>query len=214
MISTGHRAPARVGLTGGIGSGKSTAAAMFVALGVPVLDLDAVGHRVVESPACLRELAHVFGSDILKHDGTLNHEALARLAFASDDNTRRLNAVVHPRIWRAMEEWLRGLGDGVPYALIEASVLIESGGVSRMDAVVAVLADVATRRHRVCAARGWSMERVNAVMARQCDDVMRRRVADFVLENHGSLAALRRQVVHVHRRLLDRFAFDKPARGE
>ena len=211
---------ALVGLTGGIGSGKSTAAAMFAELGVPVLDLDEVGHRVVVEGDCLRALVQAFGERILDGDGRLDRARLARIAFASDENVRRLNAITHPRIWREMEAWLRGLGDDVTYALIEASVLIESGGASRMDAVVVVLASESTRRRRVREARGWPAARVDAVMARQCTDEARRQVADFVLENDGSLEALRRRVRQVHDSLLARLAphpsrgaIDKAARG-
>jgi len=185
--------PALVGLTGGVGSGKSTAAAMFAALGAPVLDED----------DCRRELVRAFGSDVLRADGSVDREALARVAFASGEHTRRLNAIMHPRIWRAMDAW--AARQRAPWVLIEASVLIESGGVGRMDAIIVVLASADVRLARVRRARGWSEARIRQVMARQCGDEERRRVADFVLDNNGDIEALRRQVAEAHARLSARF---------
>ncbi len=210
-----NRKPALVGLTGGIGSGKSTAAAMFAALGVPVLDLDDVGHRLLDHDDCRRALVRAFGSDVLRADGSLDREALAQAAFATEAQTRRLNAIMHPRIWRAMDAW--AATQRTPWALVEASVLIESGGVARMDAVIVVLARAEIRLARVHQARGWSKARIRQVMERQCGDEERRRVADFVLDNNGDIEALRRQVVKVHERLTTRFgaaAIDKSAAGE
>jgi len=197
--------PAAVGLTGGIGSGKSTAAAMFADLGVPVLDLDRVGNEVVEPGSeGLAALVHEFGKEILLADGCLDRKKLARKCFASKAATERLNGILHPLIWEREETWLAG--QDAPYAVIEASVLIESGGAARMDAVVVVLADMSLRRKRVVELRGLSAERFEAVVARQCGDDERREVADYLIENDADLEALRRQVTQLHETLHRRFA--------
>ncbi|MFQ5344426.1 MAG: dephospho-CoA kinase [Mariprofundus sp.] len=196
--------PHRIGLTGGIGSGKSTVAEMFAELGVPVLDLDRVGQTVVQagSPG-LKKLVEVFGADILNQDGSLNRKALGKYCFTDAERTVKLNAVMHPLIWQAEEDWLRQQqGD---YAVIEASVLLESGGVNRMDAVIVVLADVALRRQRVLCRGRQSEAEFEAVVRRQCDDAERRRVGDYVIDNSSSLEALQQQVQKIHTALQRRF---------
>jgi len=198
--------PHRIGLTGGIGSGKSTVAEMFAALDVPVLDLDRVGQDVVQagSPG-LNKLVKVFGTDVLNQDGSLNRKALGQRCFADAERTAKLNAVMHPLIWQAEEDWLgQQQGD---YVVIEASVLLESGGVGRMDAVIVVLADVALRCQRVLRRGRQSESEFEAVVSRQCDDIDRRRAADYVIDNSGSLTALQQQVLNIHTALQRRFRY-------
>jgi len=189
-----------IGLTGGIGSGKSTLAGMLAGLGVPVLDLDAAGRALHHDADCLQELLRAFGKGILDEAGLLDRQALAALCFADARKTQTLNAIMHPRIRQAEEVWLAG--QQAAYALIEASVLIESGGAARMDAVVVVLADEALRRQRVLASRGMDQARFDAILARQCSDAERCMVADFVIENNAGLAALQESAADLHRRLL------------
>lgn len=197
--------PAAVGLTGGIGSGKSTVAEMFAELGVPVLDLDRVGHEVVRPGSeGLAMLVHEFGKEILLADGRLDRKKLARKCFSSKVATERLNGILHPLIWAQEEEWLAD--QDAPYAVIEASVLIESGGAGRMDAVIVVLAEMSLRRKRAIELRGLSSERFEAVVARQCGDDERRRVADYLIKNDAGLNTLRQQVARLHETLCGRFA--------
>ena len=186
--------PPRVGLTGGIGSGKSTVASMFAALGIAVLDLDRVGHDVVApNSEGLARLVHAFGDDILSATGALDRKKLAQRCFCSDAQVAKLNAIMHPLIWQAEEAWLRRQRSD--YVVIEASVLLESGGVSRMDAVVVVLADEEIRRQRVLARGDRSAAEFDAVVARQCSDADRRQAADFTILNSGTLAQLHQQVL-------------------
>ncbi len=210
-----RHAPARVGLTGGIAAGKSTVARMFAALGAPVFDLDAAGRRVLaEDAAARRELAACFGAEILDAGGMVDRRRLAARAFATEEGAQRLNAIMHPRIWRRMEDWLASLHGDAPYALIEASALIESGGAARMDAVVVVLADRAMRMRRAAARDGRSPEEIARIMARQVDDAARLRAADWVIRNDNGMDALRRQVARVHAALLARFGGDEAAGHE
>ncbi len=190
----------RIGLTGGIGSGKSTVAAMFAELGVPVLDLDKVGHAVLEPGSTgLQQLVEAFGGDILNPDASLNRKELAQRCFSHAEQTKKLNTIMHPLIWQAETAWLQQQqGD---YALIEASVLLESGGVERMDAVIVVLADVGLRRQRVLARGGRNEAEFNAIVKRQVSDTERREAADYVIDNTGSLAALQQQVLTTHHTL-------------
>ena len=196
---------ARVGLTGGIGSGKSTTAAMFSELGVPLLDLDLEGYRLTGSgQKGLTALVEAFGEQILTPDGELDREHLAEKCFASNEGTRRLNEILHPLIWQEEANWL--VGQSSPYAIIEASVLLESGGSGRMDAIVVVLADESVRRRRVLARGSQSSSRFDDILARQCSDAERIQAADIVIRNDSDMDALRRQVEDAHAQLTQRFS--------
>jgi len=191
---------ARVGLTGGIGSGKSTVAKMFSEFGVPVLDLDEIGKHLVSQPDYLAMLVHAFGDRILHTDGRLDRRALARICFSDTEKTKLLNQIMHPSIWETAEAWLSR--QQACYALIEASVLIESGGVSRMDDVVVVLADESVRRKRVLASRDMDVACFDAIIQQQCSDDTRCAAADYVIENHTDLSALHTKVDALHHQLM------------
>jgi len=190
----------RIGLTGGIGSGKSTLAAMLADLGAPVLDLDALGRELHKDADCRAALLAAFGNGILDSSGAVDRGALGRLCFADAEKTATLNSIMHSRIWRREEEWLAA--QQAPYVLIEASVLIESGGAARMDAVVVVLTEVETRRNRVLQQRDMDAQQFEAILARQCDDAARRKAADFLVKNNTDLNALQHAAAHLHRQLL------------
>ena len=195
---------ARIGLTGGIGSGKSTATAMFADLGVPTLDLDQLGRQITPpgSP-CLNQLVDTFGAQILHSDGSLNRKALAQHCFANADETAKLNAIMHPRIQQAEAEW--HAAQQAQYVIIEASVLLESGGAQRMDAIIVVLAELAIRRARVLHRGDRTAEEFETIVQRQCDDQLRRQHADYIIDNSGDRHALQRQVVQLHKQLNGRF---------
>ncbi len=192
--------PHLIGLTGGIGSGKSTVAAIFSEFGVPVLDLDQVGRRLVMTDdECLEQLVATFGKNILQADGCLDRKALARHCFSDADKTARLNAIMHPLIWRKEEEWIRQQQSD--YVIIEASVLLESDGIKRMHAVIIVLADESVRLQRVLLRGHQNKMEFDSIQARQCDDRMRMRMADYVIENNSSVQHLRKQVLMVQKSL-------------
>lgn len=197
------REPLRIGLAGGIGSGKSTVAAMFEQLAVPVLDLDREGHEIVfpGSPG-LTKLIEVFGDSYLNSDGSLNRAALAAHCFSDGDETAKLNAIMHPMIWQAEEQWLQS--QQTPYVVIEASVLLESGGAARMDAVIVVLASEELRLKRVLARGDRDEKSFRAIVARQCSDGLRRSKATYLIENNGSLQELQAQVNAIHRQIIEK----------
>jgi dephospho-CoA kinase len=198
---------ARVGLTGGIGSGKSTVAQMFAGLAVPVLDLDQLGREIV-SPGSkgLKKLISTFGGRFLQSDGCLNRAALAEYCFADADRTARLNGVMHPLIGEAEEQWLKKQSAESLYVVIEASVLLESGGASRMNVVLVVLAEERLRCQRVLARGDRDVEQFKAIVARQCTDDERRCMADIIIENNNSIDALKDSVLKLHEGFLKRFS--------
>ena len=194
------REPLRIGLAGGIGSGKSAVAAMFKQLAVPVLDLDREGHEIVSPGSTgLKKLLKVFGDSFLNSDGSLDRAALAAHCFSDADETVKLNAIMHPMIWQAEEFWLQS--QQTPYVVIEASVLLESGGAARMDTVIAVLANEKLRLKRVLARGDRDEKSFRAIVARQCSDDLRRSKATYLIENNGSLQELQQQVNVIHRQI-------------
>ncbi|MDX8391211.1 MAG: dephospho-CoA kinase [Mariprofundaceae bacterium] len=192
----------RVGLTGGIGSGKTELAKLFSGRRIPLLDLDAVGRALHSDADCITDLVTAFGDGILASDKTIDRRALAAICFADAEKTAQLNRIMHPRIWAQTDAWCAR--QNASYVLIEASVLIESGGASRMDAVIVVLADEVLRRQRVLASRHLDAAQFDAIVRRQCNDADRRQAADFIVENNAGLDALAFQVEALQQKIMAR----------
>jgi len=197
MTQTNTRA---IALTGGIGSGKSTVAKMFADMGVPVLDLDVVGRELLASPKIQSALVGVFGSGIQNEQGAIDRKLLAAQAFCDAKQTARLNAILHPEIVAFEQQWLKQ--QHAPYAIIEASVVLESGGISRMDGLIVVLAGKTLRKKRVLMRGKQDEAMFKQIIERQCDDVMRHKHADYILHNDGSLESLQQQVMQLSEQLM------------
>ncbi|MEX2328663.1 MAG: dephospho-CoA kinase [Nitriliruptoraceae bacterium] len=196
-----------VGLTGGIGSGKSTVADLLRVRGATVIDADAVAREVVEpgQPA-LVELVQRFGDDVVDDDGRLRRRELAERAFADDDAHASLERITHPHISRRVEQRLADLSaeaDPATLVVVDHPLLIETGQTQRFAALVVVLADEQIRVDRVCRERGLTPDEVRARMTRQVDDAQRRAAASHVIENSGNLADLEARVDEVHAELLE-----------
>ncbi|MDT8376153.1 MAG: dephospho-CoA kinase [Mariprofundaceae bacterium] len=195
--------PALVGLTGGIGSGKSTVASIFSGLGVPVLDLDQIGQQVTTSnPEAVAALVKAFGREILDGD-RLNRKRLAEICFSSREKTKQLNGILHPLIWQQMEGWINK--QQAAYVIIEASVLIESGGCDRMDATIVVVADLPLRKQRVLSRGMQTARSFDRIVEVQCNDAERKSHADFLIRNDGAVEALKENVERLHGVLTGQF---------
>jgi len=189
------------GLTGGIGAGKSTAAKIFTELGVPVLDLDKVGHQLLETDKQLQQQLHqTFGEGILQPDGSINRQALAQQAFSCATNTNKLNKLLHPRIQHFEKQWRNQ--QTASLAIIEASVLIESAGVQRMDGLIVVLAAMHTRKQRVLKRGKQDEATFESIVQRQCTDVERISTANFTLYNDTDIPTLQKEVQQLYRSLV------------
>jgi dephospho-CoA kinase len=197
-----------IGLTGGIGSGKSTAADRFAAHGCDVLDVDGVAREVVApgEPA-LEEIARRFGSGVLQPDGSLDRPALAAVVFADDAARHDLDRITHPGVAARIVERIQGLiqdrrGSEPHLIVVDHPLLVETNQASRFDAVVVVEVDAEERIRRLVDGRGLPEHDARARIAVQADDAARRAVATHVLDNHGDVASLHAQVDALHAELV------------
>jgi len=194
--------PLRVGLTGGIASGKSTVAALFAALGVPIIDTDLIAREVVApGTPLLAKLIERFGPRMLNEDGSLDRRALRAEVFADDAARRDLEALLHPAIRdrveaRSHDLALRGPG---AYQIIAIPLLVESGGRIPVDRVLVVDCPEALQIRRVMARDHSSEGAARAVLEAQVSRAERLAAADDVLENAGELPVLRDRVLALHR---------------
>ncbi|MDO8847644.1 MAG: dephospho-CoA kinase [Coriobacteriia bacterium] len=186
-------------LTGGLGSGKSTAAAVFAERGALVIDLDDVAKTLLdEVPAVRDRVVAAFGEGVVGSNGRIDHKALAAAAFASEETTARLNAVVHPAVFTATAGALDALAlqaDAPRTVVLVIPLLAESPlFLEPVDAVLAISAHEDTRIERATA-RGMSQEDAEDRIARQAGDAERREIADYVIENDGELDEFKRDVI-------------------
>ena len=185
-----------IGLTGGIGSGKSTVAAMLRDQGIRVVDADQIAREVVEpgQPA-LAELVEVFGQNILNDDGTLNRQELANRAFATEEATNALNTITHPRIEQETQrQFDLAAAEKENFLVYDMPLLVERGLHEEMDMVIVVHTDIEERVRRLVEHRGLDEDDVRRRMSHQVDDVTRLASADVLIDNNGSVDHLRKQV--------------------
>jgi dephospho-CoA kinase len=184
-----------VGLTGGIGSGKSTVARLLAGLGAHVIDADKIGHEVYRPGAeAYAAVVDAFGRGVVAPDGTIDRRALGAIVFADPAALARLNALVHPAIAREIQRRIAAAREaGDTPVVVEAAIMIEAGW-RFFDRVWAVIAPREDAIARVVAERGLTAGQVEQRMRTQASDEERRRVADLVIENDGTLDALRARV--------------------
>lgn len=190
-----------IGLTGGIGSGKSTVARLFAERGAIVVDADQVAREVVEpgEPA-LAEIVEHFGPDVVDAEGRLDRPALAAVVFGDDEARRALEAITHPRIGERIGEHVEQAradeaADGRErVVVVDHPLLVESGAVVGFDTVVVVETPVDVRVRRLVDARGMDEADARARVAAQADDATRRAAATHLIDNGGEPDALGAQV--------------------
>ncbi|MBM4195963.1 MAG: dephospho-CoA kinase [Gammaproteobacteria bacterium] len=187
----------RVGLTGGIASGKSTVANLFAARGVPVIDTDEIARAVVQpgEPA-LAEVLRAFGAEFRLPDGTLDRQRLRQRVFASDPDRRRLEAILHPAIRAATLQACDRSGG--PYQIVVVPLLFESGFDALLERVLVVDCPEAEQRRRLLARDGETPAQVDRILASQADRATRIRGADDIIDNRGKPAELAARVAALH----------------
>ena len=192
-----------LGITGGIGSGKTAACDRLAELGARVVYADLVARRLMEHDEVLRaDLAAAFGDETYGADGHLDRKALAAAVFGDAEKVKRLNGIVHPRVREAFfQEKAEAEKVGAPLFVYEAALLFESGADQHLDAVAVVDAPLETRIARAMQRDGASREAVLARMKHQLDPDAARARADVLIDNGGTLADLHQQVDALYRRL-------------
>lgn len=192
----------RVGLTGGIASGKSTAAKFFGALGVPILDSDQIARDVVEpGQPPLERLVQRFGTSILTPDGHLDRPALRNIVFSDPKARADLEALTHPAIGAALEA--RSATAGGPYQILVIPLLVEKSLSSHLDRVLVVDCDEALQIRRLSARDGSTLEQAQAILAAQASRATRLKAADDVITNDADMSAVQEQVKALHARYLE-----------
>jgi dephospho-CoA kinase len=186
-----------IGLTGGIGTGKSTVTQMLEELGMVVIDADQIGHQIYQPdlPAW-HEIVHTFGPEVLNADRTINRQALGKLVFADPEALRTLNRIVHPKMFDRMVELIAAMrAHGSMKAIgVEAAVLIEANWMDLMDQVWVVVASEAAVVDRLAKQRHLSPEQAHTRIAAQISNDERLKHADVVIRNDGSLEEVRHAV--------------------
>lgn len=191
----------RVGITGGIGSGKSTVARVFEVLGIPVYNADTAARQLMNEDDTLRQaIRQHFGEDSYK-DGILNRSYLAARVFDNPEKLALLNSLTHPATIRHAEEWMQR--QQAPYTLKEAALIFESGSSAQLDFVIGVYAPQALRIVRVTGRDQISREEVLKRMQRQIDETIKMKLCDAVIINDDQHPVIP-QVLTLHQQLLQR----------
>jgi dephospho-CoA kinase len=205
----------KVGLTGGIAAGKSIVGGMLVDLGAHLVEADRIAHSLMQpGEPVYDEVVRHFGREILNSDGSVNRRNLAEMAFGpagSDQRSSRiaeLNRIVHPTVIRRQEEWMDAVGlqdpSGIP--VVEAALLIEAGAAKRFDRVIVVTCKTEQRAERFAARQKIDLDtarkEVSRRMAAQLPDEEKIKVADYVIDNSGTLESTRQQVEAVWKKLV------------
>jgi dephospho-CoA kinase len=184
-----------VGLTGGIGAGKSTVAGLLAERGAIVIDADSIVHELQRpGTPVFRAILERFGDAVVAPDGSLARERLADIVFSDEDARSALSAIVHPAVYEVMAERIAGVKDKDEVVVLDIPLLAESGGGGGMDFVVVVEAAEDARVARVVTDRGLDQEAVRARMGAQASSEQREALADVVIRNDGTLDDLRAQV--------------------
>jgi len=192
----------KVGITGGIGSGKSMVCRIFASLGVPVFYADTVSKEIMVTDAVLIEgVKAAFGEESYDAAGKLNNKHIASIVFNHTEELARLNALVHPAVFRAFDSWLGSIPADTPYILKETAILFESGSYKLSDLNVVVTAPLTHRLKWVMDRDGATEEQVMARMNKQLTDQEKLKMADFMIRNDESQSLIL-QVLELHNRFI------------
>jgi len=188
----------KVGITGGMGSGKTTVAHIFETLGIPVYYADDAAKRIMnEDPSLRMEIIRIFGDESYNGEG-LNRSYIASKVFSNPEQLNMLNAIVHPATIRDGENWMKRQNS--PYALKEAALIFESGAAEGLDYVIGVSAPTPLRIERVIQRDGMERSEIKARMAKQLDPEIAMKLCDFVIQNNEQ-ELLIPQVLKIHEEL-------------
>ena len=194
----------KVGITGGIGSGKTTVCRVFEVLGIPVFYADDAAKSIMHTDALLREdIIEGFGKDSYTVNGDLDRAYIAAIVFSNKEQLVKLNALVHPAVFRAFESWVAEQKD-VPYVLKEAALLFESDAYKMCDQSILVKSPEALKFERITVRDQITLEEVRLRMDRQFSDEKKEKMADHLITNNEQLLLVP-QILALHRHFIQMF---------
>jgi dephospho-CoA kinase len=192
----------KIGITGNIGSGKTTVSKIFEVLGIPVFYADDEAKKVMINDAILiAELKQSFGAQSYFEDGSLNRKHIAGIVFNNEAELKKLNAIVHPAVFRAFDNWVLRFKNA-PYVLKEAALLFESSSYKMCDKSIMVTAPLELRMERVMLRDGFSRDEILNREARQFSEEQKLRLADYVIKNDNTELVIP-QVLALHEQFLN-----------
>ncbi len=188
----------KIGITGGIGSGKSTVAKLFEVLGIPVYAADEAGRRLMNENEIVKKKVKEFFGEAAYTNEILNRKYLAEIVFNNEEQLARLNAIVHPATLKDADDWMNNQYS--PYAIKEAAILFESGAHEHLDYVIGVSAPAPLRIERAMQRDNVTREQVIARMNRQINETVKMRLCDFIIYNDEEQLVIP-QVIALHQKL-------------
>lgn len=175
-----------IGITGGIGSGKSTVCKVFSAMGIPVFQADLVAGKLQnEDPQLVHEMIQIFGADIYSADRLLDRKKLASIIFDNRSLLEKVNNIVHPAVHKAFDQW-KSKYTNLPYVIYEAAILFETGSFRNFDCTILVIADEAERIERVIKRENTTVDAVRKRMHNQMKDSDKIKLANYLLYNNDN----------------------------
>jgi len=197
-----------IGLTGGIGSGKTTVSDLFSALGVPIIDTDVIARQLVQpGQQALSDISAWFGNDVLNPDGSLNRSKLGDMTFTNSETRKKLEAILHPRIREQVTRQLQQLQS--PYAIVVIPLLIETGDQSYIDRILVVDCEQKNQIKRVQLRDHRSQQQTENILQAQASREQRLSAADDIVENNADQSTLIQKVEDLHHKYLALAGSDK-----
>jgi dephospho-CoA kinase len=191
-----------VGLSGGIGSGKSTVARIFHSFGIPIYDSDKRAKALYFENEVKAQITKLLGEKAYVGIDAIDKEWIANIVFQEPDKLQKLNAIIHPAVAKDFIKWTQNyLNEEIPYCIKEAAILIESGAYKELDAIISVEAPEDLRISRVLERDHISIDQIKSRMQKQLPDLERRAYADYIIVNDGKRALIP-QVLEIHRSLM------------
>ena len=193
----------KIGLTGGIGSGKSTAAKIFSSLGITVIDADQIAHQLTQSGTeSFNKIKELFGNEFITHNGELDRRKIAKYIFSNPSKKLALENILHPVIKHNMLQEIEELSHK-NYIILEIPLLIETGFIDIVDRILVIEADTKIKIKRIQQRDDRTEAQIKSIMSHQIDREQRLEQADDILDNNGSLDDLRNSIERLHQRYLD-----------
>lgn len=193
----------KIGITGGIGSGKTTICRLFETLGIPIYYTDDAAKWILQhNPDVRQQVSTLFGNIAYLPDGTLNRHAISAIAFTEPEKLKLLEQIVHPAVWQHSEQWITQQANHIPYILKESALLFETGAYKQLDKIITVVAPIDLRIARVIQRDHSDEKTIRARIAQQMPDEDKIKQSDFVIQNNGQQLLIP-QILTIHQQLIN-----------